>query len=174
MDFLASQMNLALDRGDVEGARGWLEAMPEASPLLATGLNENALQLYRLKFKQRTSAAPATDEEIARLLSWHQKARSFGRHDEHVSIMWVALTSRGRDTEASDLLRHYLTHFRRERRGVTEDFYWTTRLDPVWRDAELPQNVFAGLSYRGAPRRTTVASDMLASRVSQRSLRKRA
>jgi hypothetical protein len=119
MDFLALQMNVALHQGDVAAARRWLDLMPRASPRLATGLNESALQLYGLKFKLLGEQQPADDVDLRLLLSWHQRARSFGRHDEHVAVLSLALSSVGRSQEAVDRIHEYLAKHRRERRRLS-------------------------------------------------------
>jgi DNA-binding SARP family transcriptional activator len=132
-DFLTSRADLALLTGDFSRARELISLMPRYSPRFMTGIFRNSLLLYRLRCEQMEFGSPASAREIAQLTEWHSEARSLGRHDEHMEVLWVALASVGRGQEASSHLYEYLTESRRERRQCSYLLRTRTATDNVWR-----------------------------------------
>jgi len=132
-DFLTCRADLALLAGDYSKARELISMMPRFSPRFMTGIFRNSLLIYRLRCEQMDGGAGASATDLQQLLEWHSTARSLGRHDEHVEILWVALVSVGRREEASSLLFEYLTESRRERRECSYLLRTRTAADETWR-----------------------------------------
>jgi hypothetical protein len=143
MDYLSSQTDLALLAGDGETASRLIDLMPHSSPKLLSGLSENSLFLYRLRHEQLAQRSVCSGSDLNRLLNWHERAKSFGRHDDHMEVLWVALVDHGSRAEASSLLEEYLQTSRRERRAPGYFLRTRTADDPAW----LPKCPHAGQLY---------------------------
>jgi hypothetical protein len=72
------------------------------------------------------------EEMLVRLLQYHERAKRFGRHDDHMQVLWSALRAVGRAADASRLLRNYLRSERRERRACRYLLRLITIDDPEW------------------------------------------
>ena len=132
VDYLSGQVDLALLAGDERRARHFLARMHENAHRYRFGRLRNDLFLYRLRVDQVCSGAAISSHDLAELLRFHELARSFGRHDDHMEVLWVALVSHGRATEASVLLAEYLRTHRRERRSCRHLLKTRTQVDPAW------------------------------------------
>lgn len=132
VDYLSGQVDLALLAGDERRARHFLASMHENARRYRFGRLRNDLLLYRLRVDQVCSGAAITSDDLAELLRFHELARSFGRHDDHMEVLWVALVSHGRATEASVFLAEYLRTHRRERRSCRHLLKTRTQVDPAW------------------------------------------
>jgi hypothetical protein len=133
MDFLSSQVKLAILRDDRETAMKYIDLMPLSAPIVRSGLSAHSLFLYRLRYRQLYSTEIASEAELNRLLAWHDRARTFGRHDEHMEVMWVALRQRHQAELASSLLSEYVRESRRERAPCQYLLRTRTAEDPVWK-----------------------------------------
>ena len=133
VDYLSGQVDLALLAGDEHRARYFLSRMHENAHRYRFGRLRNDLFLYRLRVDQVCNGAATSSEDLVDLLRFHEVARSFGRHDDHMEVLWVALVSHGRAAEASALLEDYLRIHRRERRSCRYLLKTRTQVDPAWR-----------------------------------------
>jgi hypothetical protein len=131
-DYLTSQIDLALIDGDLHRADGLVSALPGLFPVYATPRLSKEMAVYRVRVDQYCGR-PITDESLETLLTWHERARHFGRHDDHMEVLWVALNSRGECDRASELLAEYLDHSRRERRVCNYLLRTRTAADRSWR-----------------------------------------
>jgi hypothetical protein len=73
------------------------------------------------------------------LLDWHDIAKRFGRHDDHMEVLWSALSEAGRRAEASSTLSEYVLHSRRESRPCIYALRMRTAADPFWAEARADQ-----------------------------------
>jgi hypothetical protein len=133
-DYLTSQIDLALLGGDLERADALVNALPGLSPVYATPRLSKEMGVYRVRVDQYCQR-PIDDSSLETLLTWHERARHFGRHDDHMEVLWVALNSRGECERASELLAEYLNHSRRERRSCNYLLRLRTASDPIWNRA---------------------------------------
>jgi DNA-binding SARP family transcriptional activator len=140
MDHLSSRTDLMIASGDFREARALIEAMTHQIPRLKHGLNQHAVFLHRLRYEQVCEGVPCSDADLARQLQWHQSARSYGRHDNQMEMLWVSLRSRGREVEASETLTEYLSVSRRDRRPAQYLLRTRTAEDPAWRDASTARD----------------------------------
>lgn len=131
-DYLSGQVDLALLAGNEERARFFLAQMHANAHRYRFGRLRNDLFLYRLRVDQVCTGSAISSDDLAELLRFHVQARSFGRHDDHMEVLWVALVSHGRATEASTLLAEYLRFHRRERRSCRHLLKTRTQVDPAW------------------------------------------
>lgn len=132
VDYLSGQVDLALLAGDEPRARHFLAKMHENADRYRFGRLRNDLFLYRLRVDQMCGGGAVSSKDVAELLRFHKLARSFGRHDDHMEVLWVALVSHGRSREASVLLDEYLRTHRRERRSCRHLLKTRTQVDPAW------------------------------------------
>lgn len=133
VDYLSGQVDLALLAGDEQRARSFLAKMHESAHRYRFGRLRNDLFLYRLRVHQVCNGTAISSDDLAELIRFHELARSFGRHDDHMEVLWVALVSHGRAEEASKLLTEYLRTHRRERRSCRHLLKMRTQADPAWR-----------------------------------------
>jgi DNA-binding SARP family transcriptional activator len=137
VDYLSGQVDLALLSGDEARARHFLARMHENAHKYECGRLRNDLLLYRLRVEQVCRSVPASVADLNELLRFHQVARRFGRHDDHMDVLWVALRAAGRADEAHHLLSEYLTVHRRERRSCRYFLRYRTRSDAAWDQSAL-------------------------------------
>ena len=133
LDYFSSQIDLALLSGDTARARAFLGQMHESAQRYEFGRRRNDLLLYRLRVDQVCDSSPISPNDLAELLRFHEVAKCFGRHDDHMDVLWVALTREGRSEDASRLLHAYLAIHRRERRPCRFFLRSRTASDPAWR-----------------------------------------
>ncbi len=131
-EFASSKIDIAILDGDPEIAREYLVAMRSNAEGYSRGRLRNDFVIYQLRIKQAFEAYAPTDEEIARLLAYHEIAKRRGRHDDHMSVLWTSLRARKRSAEAGALLASYLTEDRRERRECRYMLRVPTANDPAW------------------------------------------
>jgi hypothetical protein len=155
MDYLTAQIDLALIGGDAPRARFFLETMMRNGARFEPGRLRNDVLLYRLRTEQMCSGTAVQEEDLAELLRFHGIARRFGRHDNHMDVLWVALTSVDRSDEASQLLAEYLSKHRRERRSCGYFLRTRTFSDPVWRSLAAQSSTY---SYEEPNARPTTKS----------------
>lgn len=132
IEYLSAGIDLALTCGNETHARALVSQMQENSRVYSSGRLRNDLLLYRLRVEQYCQPAPACANDVAELIRFHHIAKRFGRHDDHMDVLWVALNSVGRKEEASRLLLEYLQVHRRERRGCRYILRLRTAEDPAW------------------------------------------
>jgi hypothetical protein len=103
-----------------------------------------ACLINRVRYEQFASGTPASSTDLESLLACHRRGRSFGRHDDHMEVLWGALVSRDRHEEASLFLFDYLTKFRRERRPCSHFLRIRSASDPMWARVHfLPEGGYA-------------------------------
>lgn len=132
VDYLSGQVDLALLAGDEARARMFLAKMQENAHRYRFGRLRNDLFLYQLRVNQVCDGTAIASDALAELIRFHKLARSFGRHDDHMEVLWVGLVSHGRAAEASVLLAEYLRTYRRERRSCRHLLKTRTQADPAW------------------------------------------
>ena len=143
MDYLSAQVDLALLDGNIRRARHFVSQMRKNAPRYNSVRLKNDLLIYRLRLRQLSGAPPVSEDEIARLLAFHDVARSFGRHDDHMDVLWTALVSTGQQVLASELLLRYLRDYRRERRRCRYFLRLRTQSDPAWSSVMLQRGAAA-------------------------------
>ena len=130
-DYLSVRADLALLAGDLESARKFIGTMREHTPLYEAPRYRMTLLAYDQRLHAGDSRA-VIDTELHSLLQWHQLAKAFGRHDDEMEALWVALNAHGEGALATELLSEYLSHHRRERRGPGYLLRRNTAGDPSW------------------------------------------
>lgn len=133
LDYFSGQIDLALISGDEARARSYLRQMHESAQRYEFGRLRNDLLLYRLRVDQVCGSSRVSPNDLAELIRFHDVAKSFGRHDDHMDVLWVALVGEARDEDASQLLHAYLSIHRRERRPCRYFLRSRTATDPAWR-----------------------------------------
>lgn len=131
-DFFGAEIDLSLLTGNWKKAQRYMQAAEHYWAHVRSLRVRNALQSYRLRVQQHCGH-PASDTQLDALLSFHEIGKSLTRHDDHMEVMWTALTSAGESERASALLSDYLLHHRRERGPVHYFLRQRTKLDPIWR-----------------------------------------
>jgi DNA-binding SARP family transcriptional activator len=137
-DYLTLGVDLALADGNVQLARELIGRAPRQFPMIASPKWSNAYLVYRTRVHQFETTRPLAADHLQALLTWHDAAKHLGRHDDHVEVLWTALTRAGRTEEASSLLWSYLTESRRERRPCIFALRTRASADPAW--ARLSRN----------------------------------
>ena len=132
LDYFSGQIDLALIRGDEPRARSYLRQMHESAQRYEFGRLRNDLLLYRLRVDQVCGSSRIAPSDLSELIRFHQVARSFGRHDDHMDVLWVALNSVDRGEDASRFLHAYLSIHRRERRPCRYFLRSRTASDSAW------------------------------------------
>lgn len=150
---LRIQADLALIDGDFSAARRLIASMRAAAGLHQGGRREMDLLTYSLRLAQCERTA-VDDGDVDRLMRWHLRARTFGRHDDAMECLWVALVNQRRLTLASDLLLEYLGHFRRETRPCKYFLRMRSAPDPAWKQLPSPKG---GAREALGPRRASSA-----------------
>jgi hypothetical protein len=136
IEYTTSQIDLALYAGDVATAEGLLRAFLTHAPSAPRPRLYRELLVYRVRVDQFAGRGTA-ESDLAELQRIHELAKSFGRHDDHVEVLWAALRERGDFGNASALLSDYLKESRRELRRC---HYWLrtrTACDPAWLDSSV-------------------------------------
>lgn len=135
-DYLASQIDLSLFSGDFDRAQLLLEGLEACAPSVPGPRMQRELLVYRARVYQFCGHA-ITDSDYELLLALHELGSTFGRHDDHAEVLWVALNQRGDGKQATRMLRKYLLSSRRELRPC--NFFLRTRTadDPVWRELTM-------------------------------------
>ena len=130
-DYLTSQIDLALVAGRLTQARSLVELMLTRAPLEGSSRLSVESQLYSMRLEQ-FSGNDVDDKSLSALLAWHERAKTYGRHDDKVEVLWVALMARQQAEKASALLTEYLLSARRERRPPNWQLRLRTESDPAW------------------------------------------
>jgi DNA-binding SARP family transcriptional activator len=134
-DYIALQIDLALERHDFSAAQTFVDMAPLHLPVLASPRASRELLVYQVRVELHSSErAKASSSRIACLMEWHNRAKHFGRHDDNMQVLWTALWRSERRAEASALLRDYLLNTRRERRACSFVLRSRTAEDPIWRE----------------------------------------
>src|SRR5215218_5858268 len=92
----------------------------------------NAYLVYRTRVEQHNGPCQLQAEHLESLIHWHRFARQFGRHDDHMAVLWTALRDAGRSEEASTTLHEYLERSRRERRPCIHALRVASAHDSAW------------------------------------------
>lgn len=135
-EFISYRMDLALFSGDFVQAREDLNSLLSLSSPNQDSLRDSAL-MNRVRYEQLAFSTATCDRDIDSLLECHKRARSFGGHDDHMEVLWLALVSAGRHEQASTLLFEYVTRHRRERRPCNHFLRARSALDPTWQRVRL-------------------------------------
>ena len=131
-DYLTLGVDLALADGNVQLARELIERAPRQFPMFAIPKWNNAYFVYRTRVELFETTTALPDDRLQSLIAWHDAAKHFGRHDDHVEVLWTALTRAQRTEDASSVLWSYLTEFRRERGPCIFALRTRTSSDPAW------------------------------------------
>lgn len=136
------EIDLALVAGDESRARSALKIMHEHPRHFSSARLRNDRFVYSLRVEQMCDGSfVVSDRDMTELLRYHHRAKRLGRHDDHMDVLWVALSARGQSALASELLQDYLRVHRRERRLCRFMLRRRTASDPAWlasRDSALP------------------------------------
>jgi hypothetical protein len=133
VDYHTSQIDLALLEGVADRARAALAAMTHGAEYrTACDRLANRLAVYRTRVALMCDRRRPTEESLVRLLQHHERAKRFGRHDDHMQVLWSSLRAVGRSDDASRLLHNYLRFERRERRSCCYLLRLATVDDPEW------------------------------------------
>ncbi|MEO7456781.1 MAG: AAA family ATPase [Gemmatimonadaceae bacterium] len=126
---------LAMLDGRYEEAERLLLAPQRDYALLASARYRAASIALILRLKRRrgddTTSLRADIEELREL---YVKGRHFGGQDSVVEALWCADRAEGHDSEATAMLRDYLTTHRRENCRAEWFFRTATASDPAWLD----------------------------------------
>jgi DNA-binding SARP family transcriptional activator len=133
-DYLTLRIDLAVERGDIATAQTLIDIAPQHFPAFATPRASREYLVYRTFVDQSSEGRPTSSSDIERLADGHDRAKHFGRHDDHMQVFWTALWRAGRRAEASRLLREYLLVARRERRPANFRLRSRTAEDPIWEE----------------------------------------
>jgi DNA-binding SARP family transcriptional activator len=132
-DYWTGQIDLALLEGAADRARAALAAMTHgAEDQVTCDRLADRMIVYRMRVALMCDGRRPTQEILARLLQYHERGKRFGRHDDHMQVLWSSLRAVGRSADASRLLRSYLRSERRERRPCCYLLRLTTVDDPEW------------------------------------------
>jgi hypothetical protein len=134
-DYLTLRIDLALADRDFVLARQLVAQAPAQFPMYGSPKWKNAYNAYRIRVEQYEGRGATPPEQLQELLDWHQTAKCFGRHDDHMEVLWSALNEAGRQEEASSTLREYVIHSRREIRPCIYALRSRTAADPFWSEA---------------------------------------
>jgi hypothetical protein len=130
-DYLTSQIDLALISEDFDRASALVSMLVARAPLQGSSRLSRASLASCMRLKQFRQH-DIQDEHLSALIAWHERARAYGRHDDIMEVIWVALNARGEHERASQLLREYLLCSRREVRPPNFQLQMRTAADPVW------------------------------------------
>ena len=130
-EYLSAQADLAMIAGDFASALKLVATMRDASPLYQAPRFKMELLSYTLRLAQY-EGRPSSEANVDELLAWHFRARSYGRHDDDMDALWVALVQQQRGSLASRLLGDYLRSHRRESRSCGHFLRTRTAGDPAW------------------------------------------
>jgi DNA-binding SARP family transcriptional activator len=130
-DYLSAKADLALLSGDLASARTYVGMMRHTAPMYEAPRFRMEAVSYALRLSQ-FEGIPCADDDLRELIEWHYRARSFGRHDDIMDVLWVALTANGEQARATVLLRDYLHTHRREVRACRYMLRLRTAEDPIW------------------------------------------
>ena len=131
-DYLTLRIDLALADGQLALARQLIAEAPAHFPMYGSPKWRNAYIVYRTRVEQYESCKPIAAERLKELVHWHESAKRFGRHDDHMEVLWSALTHAGQREQASATLREYVMHSRRESRPCIHTLRTRTATDPFW------------------------------------------
>jgi hypothetical protein len=150
-DFVSCQADLAHLAGDAERAGQHVRAMSDSMRSSASPIFSDFLLLHRLRHQQFTSDQPIAPRDLEWVLDRHSRARTFGRHDDYMDVLWTALTAAGRQAEASAILFEYLTISRRERRPGSHFLRTRSASDPAWSHVKrLPEGGYIPIDTSSA------------------------
>ena len=105
----------ALEEGDAAAARHWLELSSADYGAIKSGRPKLLYRAYEALVAQALGAGPIGSAQIAELVDGHLRFRSFGFHDSVAEAVVSVLTKVDRRSEAIELLRDYVTTYRRDR-----------------------------------------------------------
>jgi hypothetical protein len=131
-DFLTLRVDLALADNDVSFARRLIESAPTYFPMYASPKWSNVYLVYRTRVEQHLGPYRLSAEKLQSLIDWHHSAKRYGRHDDHMAVLWTALRDAERIEEASTTLREYLSCSRREKRSCIHALRQVSANDPAW------------------------------------------
>ena len=131
-DYVTLCVDIALADGELELARRRITSAPSQCPMYSSPKWNNALHVYRTRVEQHEGNSHLTPERLSSLIEWHRTAGHLGRNDDHMEVLWRALTAAGRSTEDSETLRKYLARVRREQRDCIYALRTTAASDPAW------------------------------------------
>lgn len=137
-DYLTLRIDLALADGNLEMARQLIAQAPEQFPMYGSPKWSNAYNAYKIRVEQYEGRTCLDPERLQMLIDWHRTAKCFGRHDDHMEVLWTALRGSARPEEASEALREYVLHSRRELRPCIHVLRTRTATDPFWGDSAAP------------------------------------
>ena len=130
-EYLSAHADLSIVTGQLHSAADAIRTMRDVSPLHQAPRFRMELLSYTLRLAQY-EGRDAEESDVDELLAWHYRARSYGRHDDGMDSLWVALTRQGRHSVASQLLEDYLRFHRRETRPCGYFLRMRTRSDRAW------------------------------------------
>jgi hypothetical protein len=133
-DYLTLRIDLALADGELALARQLVAEAPEQFPMYGSPKWSNAYNAYRTRVEQYEGRTTIDPERLQVLIDWHHTAKRFGRHDDHMEVLWFALRDANRTEEASATLREYVLCSRRELRPCIYVLRTRTATDPFWRE----------------------------------------
>jgi hypothetical protein len=136
LDYYSSQVDFALIQDDERRARSFIRKMEASAPLYESERMRNDLLMYRVRVDQMLNGTATDSGLLERLLSWHERSKSLGRHDDHVEVLWVGLRAHNRSAEASALLAEYLRYSRRESRNCHHLLRVRTGSDRAWHSVD--------------------------------------
>lgn len=132
IDYFSAQVDLALLDENYSRAERYLSQMQRNAPRYESARLRNDLLIYRIRVRQLSGGHLVSQSELQALLVFHELAKDFGRHDDHMDVLWAALSALGETAKASELLSLYLRHHRRERRPCRYFLRFRTGSDPAW------------------------------------------
>lgn len=135
-DYLSARADLAIIAGDFASARLSIATMRDTSPLYKAPRFRMELLSYGLRLAQ-CEGQLGSASDVDELFSWHLRARVYGRHDDDMDALWVALVQRQKQSLASELLSDYLQIHRRETRPCGYFLRMRTASDPAWLKGSL-------------------------------------
>jgi DNA-binding SARP family transcriptional activator len=144
MEHLTSAIDLALFEGNMHGARQLIDRLTRSEHRFPAPRMQRELLVYRVRVDQFLGGY-TSDRDLDSLLELHDRGSSFGRHDDHAEVLWVALMSRGATRQASAMLESYLKLSRREVRPCNYYLRTRTASDPVWLDPSISRLSLPGL-----------------------------
>jgi hypothetical protein len=131
-DYFGAQVDLSLLTGNWKKAHHYMQAVEDCWAHIRSRRVRSLLQSYRVRVQQHCGCPAADAAQLEALLSYHDIGKRLTRHDDHMEILWTALSSVGEGERASSLLSDYLLHHRRERGPAHYFLRQRTKLDPIW------------------------------------------
>jgi hypothetical protein len=130
-EYVSTQIDIALLLGDYPKARRYAGYMERIARYPSKRVS-NDVHIYRLRISQFSGERWSPERHLAALLEHHELGKRLTRHDDHMEVLWKTLNAVGEPKQASELLRDYLLHHRRERRPCRHMLRARTSSDPAW------------------------------------------